>query len=141
MIGRRDERRRYRIPLTQQRGQWQPKKPTKAVTKHFEQANSVYDLPSTEEVAKWMHATCGYPVKSTWLKASKAGNFTGWPVINARTVAKYYPEMNETPKGYLNQTRKNLRTTKEKITAPGTAAGGAPTKSNAASNLCQIKKI
>ena len=53
-----------------------------------------------------MHATCGYPVKSTWLKATKAGIFTGWPITNERTVAKYYPETKETPKEHLNQTRK-----------------------------------
>ena len=29
-----------------------------------------------------MHAVCGYPVKSTWIKAIKAGYFTGWPMLN-----------------------------------------------------------
>ena len=106
LIGRRDERGRYRIPLMQQKGIWQPRKPTKAARKFLHQANSVYDLPSTEEVVKWMHATGRYPVKSTWIKEIKAGNFTGWPIINERTVAKYYPETKETPKGHLNQTRK-----------------------------------
>ena len=91
LVGKRDERGRYRIPLVQQRGQWQPKRPTKRSTKYFQQAKSVYDLPSTEEAIKWMHATCGYPVKSTWIKAVKAGNFTGWPIISVRTVTKYYP--------------------------------------------------
>ena len=28
LIGKRDERGRYRIPLTQDHGQWQPRKPT-----------------------------------------------------------------------------------------------------------------
>ena len=100
LVGRRDERGRYRIPLVQQRGQWKPKIPTKASKKYLQQANSVYDLPSTEEAVKWLHATCGYPVKSTWIKAIKAGNFTGWPIINERTVNKYYPETTETPKGH-----------------------------------------
>ena len=77
LVGRRDERGRYRIPLVQQKGNWQPRRPTKAARKFLHQANSVYDLPSTEEAVKWMHATCGYPVKSTWIKAIKAGNFTG----------------------------------------------------------------
>ena len=40
-------------------------------------ANSVYDLPSTKQAIKWMHAVCGYPVKATWLKAIKAGNYLG----------------------------------------------------------------
>ena len=47
----------------------------------LEHANSVYDLPSTEQAIKWMHAVCGYPVKSTWIKAIKAGNFMGWPLL------------------------------------------------------------
>ena len=31
-------------------------------------------------------------------------------------VARYYPETNETPKGHLNQSRKNVRSTKPKRT-------------------------
>ncbi len=57
---------------------------------------------------------CGYPVKSTWLKAVQAGNFVGWPLLTQRNVNKYYPETVETPKGHLNQTRKNVRSTKPK---------------------------
>ena len=113
-IGKRDERGRYRIPLQQTRGQWQPRQPTKRAKKFLQEANSVYDLPSTEEAIKWMHAVCGYPVKSTWIKAIKAGNFVGWPMLNKRNVAKYYPETTETPKGHMNQTRKNVRSTKTK---------------------------
>jgi len=64
-----------------------------------------------------MHAIVGYPVKSTWLKAIKAGNYVGWPMLNERNVQKYYLETIETAKGHLNQTRKNVRSTKAK-TAP-----------------------
>ena len=71
-IGIRDEQGRYRIPLIHQRGQWQPRKPSKKARRALERANSVYDLPSIEQAIKWMHAVCGYPVKSTWLKAIKA---------------------------------------------------------------------
>jgi hypothetical protein len=59
-----------------------------------------------------MHAVCGYPVKSTWLKAIAAGNFICWPLLNVQNVKKYYPETTETPKGHMNQTRKNVRLTK-----------------------------
>ena len=58
----------------------------------METANNVYDLPSTEQGIKWMHAVCGYPVKSTWLKAIAAGNFIGWPLLTTQNVKKYYPE-------------------------------------------------
>ncbi len=86
--------------------------------KILRQANSVYDLPSTEQAIKWMHAVCGYPVKSTWLKAIKAGNYVGWPMLTERNVQKYYPETIETAKGHLNQTRKNVRSTKTKPASP-----------------------
>ena len=57
---------------------------------------------------------CGYPVKLTRIKEIKAGNFTGWPMLNERNVAKYYQKTTETPKGHLNQTRKNVRSTNPK---------------------------
>ncbi|KAL7502326.1 hypothetical protein ACHAXN_000445, partial [Cyclotella atomus] len=51
---------------------------------------------------------------STWIKAIKAGNFVGWPLLTEKNVAKYYPETTETPKGHMNQMRKNVRSTKAK---------------------------
>ncbi len=63
-----------------------------------------------------MHAVCGYPVKSTWLKAIKAGNYIGWPMLTECNVNKYYPETSETSKGHMNQTYKHVRSTKAKRT-------------------------
>ena len=113
-IGVRDAHGRYRVPLLQSKGNWQPRTPSKRARIKLEQANSVYDLPSVEQAIKWMHAVCGYPVKSTWLKAIKTGNFVGWPLLTEQNVKKYYPETTETAKGHLNQARKNVRSTKPK---------------------------
>jgi hypothetical protein len=113
LIGIRDEHGRYRIPLIQQKGQWQPRALGKRVTAKLQQANSIYDLPSIEQAIKWMHAVCKYPVKSTWIKAIKAGNFIGWPLLTEKNVNKYYPESNETQQGHMNQARKNVRSTKK----------------------------
>ena len=88
LIRKWDERGRYRIPLMQTRGHWRPRTPTKKSKKFLQETKSVYDLPTTEEAIKWMRAVCGYPVKSTWFKAIKSGNFTGWPILNKRNVAK-----------------------------------------------------
>jgi hypothetical protein len=63
-----------------------------------------------------MHAVCGYPVKSTWLKAIKASNYIGWPMLTERNDNKYYPETSEMPKGHMNQMRKNVHSTKAKQT-------------------------
>ncbi len=115
-IGVRDEQGRYQILLIQQQGQWQPWRPSKQAQKCLHQANSVYDLPSMEQAIKWMHAVCGYPVQSTWLKAIKVGNYISWPMLSERNVNKYYPETSETSKGHMNQMHKNVRSTKAKQT-------------------------
>ena len=96
LIGKWGERGRYRIPLMQKRGHWGPRTPTKQSKKFLQETNSVYDFPTIDEAIKWMHAVCGYPVKYAWVKEIKAGNFTGWPMLNKRNVAKYYPDTTET---------------------------------------------
>ena len=108
LIGVRDNHGQYHIPLIQQHGQWQPQRPSKKARCPLLQANSVYNLPSTEQAVKWMHGVCGHTVKSAWFKAIKAGNFVGWPILTERNVNKYYPDTNETAKGHMNQTRKNV---------------------------------
>ena len=113
LVGRQEECGRYRIPLMQTRGHWQPQTPTKRSKKVLQEASSVSDLPTTEEAIKWMHTVCGYPVKSTWVKEINAGNFIGWPMLNKHKVAKYYRET-KTRKGHLNQTRKIFRSPKPK---------------------------
>jgi hypothetical protein len=99
LIGVGDERGHYRIPLIQWWGQWQPRQPSKQARKCLRQANSVYDLPSMEQAVKWMHAVCEYPVKLTWLKAIKAGNYIGSPMLTECNVNKYYPETSVRQKG------------------------------------------
>jgi hypothetical protein len=96
LIGVRNEQGCYQIPLIQQQVQGQPQGPSKQAQKCLRQANSIYDLPSTEQAIKWMHAVCGYPVKSTWLKAIKVGNYIGWPMLTEGNVNKYYTETSET---------------------------------------------
>jgi hypothetical protein len=86
LIGVRDGHGQYQIPLMQQRGQWQLRRLSKQVRKAFQQANSIYNLLSTKQAIKWMHAVCGYPVKLTWLKAIKAGNYVGWLMLNECNV-------------------------------------------------------
>ena len=91
LVGKLDEHGRYHVPLTQARGQWKLIKPTKKPKSYIQQANSVYDLPSIEEAINWIHVVCVYPVKCTWPKAIKAGNYIKWPMIIERNVAKYDP--------------------------------------------------
>ena len=106
LIGVQDKQGRYQIPLMQT-GQWQPRHPSKQARKALRQANSIYDLLSTKQAIKWMHAICGYPVKLTWLEAIKAGNYGGCAMLTERNNQKHYPKATETAKGHLNQTKKS----------------------------------
>jgi hypothetical protein len=100
----------------QQPGHWQPRRQSKQAQKALRQANSIYNLPSTKQAIKWVHAVCGYPVKLIWLKAIKAGNYVGWLMLIECNVQIYYPQTIKTAKGHLNQTRKIVWFTKVKTT-------------------------
>ena len=52
LIGARDRHGRYCIPLIQNKGQWQPRTPSKRARQYLAHANSVYDLPSTKQAIK-----------------------------------------------------------------------------------------
>ena len=68
---------------------------------HTEQANSSYDLPSISQTVKYHHATAGYPVADTWIKAIKAGNSNTWLTITPSTVQRHFPESDKTQKGHV----------------------------------------
>jgi hypothetical protein len=72
-----------------------------------------YDLPSTKNFIEYLHCTVGSPVKSTFLKAVKAGNYCSFPGLSIQTVARYCPT-NATPTvmGHLTQVQKGLQSTK-----------------------------
>ena len=59
-----------------------------------------------------MHKVRGYPVKSTWIKAVQAGNYIECPLLTYHNVKKYYQETTETEKGHMNQSHKNVWSTK-----------------------------
>ena len=81
-------------------------------------ALSATDLPSVAALVHYLHAAAGFPVKSTWLAAIKAGNYASWPGLTYSNAARHCPDSTETLKGHLTQTRKGLRSTKPKHTHP-----------------------
>ena len=62
-----------------------------------------------------MHAVCGYPAKDTWIKAIRAGNFVGWPLLTVENVHRHYPETDETPMRCLDAERAGKRSTRKKF--------------------------
>jgi hypothetical protein len=82
--------------------------------KKDESINSVYEISKVYNRIQYLHAAAGSPAPSTFVKAIKAGNFTTWPTPTPEHVNKYLEKSEATVKGHLNQTRKNVRSTKPK---------------------------
>ena len=66
-------------------------------------SNSAYDLPRVKALVRYIHAAAGFPVKSTWLRAIKYGNFNTWLGLTYNNAAKYCPQSVETLKGHMVQ--------------------------------------
>jgi hypothetical protein len=65
---------------------------------------------------KYLHASLGYPTKSTLLKAIKNGNLLTFPGLTVGAVQRHFPESDETQKGHMKAQRQGVRSTKEKDT-------------------------
>ena len=54
-------------------------------------AHSAYDLPSAEEIVRYMHAASRFSFKSMWIREIKQGGFESWPGLTCSNTAKYCP--------------------------------------------------
>jgi hypothetical protein len=77
-----------------------------------ETATNVYDLPSTKEVVRFLHAALGYPAKATLLTAAQHGNLVTFPGMTPQNISQLFPESDETQKGHMKQTKQGVRSTK-----------------------------
>ena len=75
-------------------------------------AMNVYELPSTKEVVRFLHAALGFPTKATLLTAIRNGNLVTFPALNVSNVTKHFPESDETQKGHMKQVKQGVRSTK-----------------------------
>ena len=78
--------------------------------------NNVYELPSTEQVIRYLHACAGFPTKTTWIKAIWAGSYATWPHFTVTAVHKHFPESDETKNGHMRNIKQGIRSTKTKRT-------------------------
>ena len=78
-------------------------------------AYSAYDLPIVEALVRYFHASDGFPVRTTWLKAIKVGNYCTWTGLTLANATSYCPSEDENIKGHIVQSRKGVRYTKPKI--------------------------
>jgi hypothetical protein len=81
---------------------------------NISQCNHAHDNNNQKDLINYLHAACFSPVKSTWIKAIKNGNFSSWLGLNEQNVEKYLSKSTSTAKVHLNKQRQNTRTTKIK---------------------------
>ena len=86
--------------------------PKEAIAHYFE-------LPLTEKTIAYFHSCVDFPVKETWIKTIRAGNYCTWLGLSVKAVAKYFPESDETQQGHMKGLGQGLRSTKEKATVVG----------------------
>ena len=65
-----------------------------------------------------MHAASEFPVKSTWVRAIKRGNFETWTGLTYSNVSKYFSLAVETAKGHIVQSSQGVQSTKKKKIPP-----------------------
>ena len=70
------------------------------------EAYSAYDLPSVAALIRYFHTAVGYPVRSTWLTAISAGNYSSWPGLTLANATKYCPLATATIMAHLVEKNK-----------------------------------
>ena len=70
-----------------------------------------HDLPTTQALVAFLHATAGYPVKSTWLRAIKNNFYKSWPGLTYTLIAKYCPTADATIQGHMAQPQQHIQST------------------------------
>ena len=76
--------------------------------------NNIYRLSSKPSIITYLHAACGYPVKSTWLQAIKKGFFPLMALSNLRTCQQTSIQLNHNLKS--SSTSNSKKPTKHKNT-------------------------
>ena len=66
------------------------------------------EFKTKPEAIHYYHVATGFPTKSTWMEAIKAGNFMSWPSLTADAARKHFPESEETQKGHMRTLHQGL---------------------------------
>jgi hypothetical protein len=54
-----------------------------------EMSNNIYEISKVQDATQYLHAASFSSVKSTFIKAIEASNFTTWPNLTAHHVTQY----------------------------------------------------
>ena len=110
-MGTRDARTNlYMLSLNQQNNLMTE---SKIPDKYF--AGSAYECKTKNTLVDYHHAYCWIPTHSGWGKAITKNFFTSWPGISVDLVHKHLMKKQSTILGHLQQLRKGLRSTQERV--------------------------
>ena len=79
-----------------------------------EAIHNVYELKTSPELVRYLHAAAGFPTKPQWIAAIKNKQYASWPGLSVDAVRRHFPESDETHKGHGRKTPSGLRSTKTK---------------------------
>jgi len=77
-----------------------------------EAINVIFDLPSARQTFLWYHAAAGFPIKESFIKAVRNGNYATWSKLTVTLINKYMPDSDEMAKSHLKGQRQGIRLTK-----------------------------
>jgi hypothetical protein len=95
----------------------------------LQQANSAYHQPSLPALATFLHATAGFPAKSTFCKAIDSGFFATWPELTSDLIRKHLPLSVPSIMGRMRRTPQGIRSTKLHTMSPPAEPPLAPPRS------------
>ena len=72
----------------------------------MEVSANMYTLPLIKQAIRYLHAAVGFPMKDSWIKAIKNGNYVTWPGLTVETVNRHFLESVETQQGNM---KKNVK--------------------------------
>jgi hypothetical protein len=73
---------------------------------------NIYKLKTQPELVQYLHATAGFPTKSTLHATGKNKQFLSWPKLTPEAIAKHFPESEETTKGHARKAKSGQQSTK-----------------------------
>ena len=74
--------------------------------------HNVYELKTSPELVRYLHAAAGLPTKPQWITAIKNKQYALWPGLSVDAVQRHFPISDETHKGHGRKTPSGLRSTR-----------------------------
>ncbi|KAL7478206.1 hypothetical protein ACHAW6_003980, partial [Cyclotella cf. meneghiniana] len=101
------------------------------------QTHNIYECKNTRRLINFYYATIGYPVVSTWCKATDKGYFQGWNGLTSERVCCSIKPSEYNLIGHLDQKFKVIRSTKSSTnnSTPDSMAAPPQTPLNDKTNM------